>query len=42
MGQVPHASQYLTTLLHAWREGDGAVFSALIERIYGELKIIAS
>ncbi len=42
MGQAPHARQDLTTLLHAWREGDGAAFATLIERIYGELKVIAS
>ncbi len=42
MSQGPYASQDLTTLLHAWREGDGAAFSVLLDRVYVELKLIAS
>jgi RNA polymerase sigma factor (TIGR02999 family) len=42
MGQALHTDQDLTTLLQAWREGDGAAFSGLIDRVYAELKIIAA
>jgi RNA polymerase sigma factor (TIGR02999 family) len=34
--------QDLTTLLHAWRDGSGAAFATLIDRVYGELRIIAA
>lgn len=32
----------LTTLLHAWRQGDGAAFDKLIEQVYAELKRMAA
>jgi len=42
MSQEPLASQDITTLLHAWCKGDGSAFSVLIDRVYAELKVIAS
>jgi RNA polymerase sigma factor (TIGR02999 family) len=41
MTQPTDAQSDLTTLLHAWRQGSDPAFSALIERVYGELTRIA-
>lgn len=38
----PASAVELTTLLHAWRSGNGTALNELIERVYGELKKIAS
>jgi RNA polymerase sigma factor (TIGR02999 family) len=38
----PSPKPDLTTLLHAWRSGDGAAFSTLIDRVYDELKVMAA
>jgi RNA polymerase sigma factor (TIGR02999 family) len=39
----PHNGQDdLTTLLHAWRAGDGSAISAVIDRLYPNLKSIAA
>ncbi|MEO8386415.1 MAG: ECF-type sigma factor [Betaproteobacteria bacterium] len=32
----------LTALLRSWRDGSGVAFSALIDQVYGELKVIAA
>src|SRR5689334_123230 len=38
--KVPQDS--LTTLLHAWREGNGSAFSQLIDKVYAQLRSIAA
>jgi RNA polymerase sigma factor (TIGR02999 family) len=42
MTQPAEPQSDLTTLLHAWRQGSDPAFSALIERVYGELTRIAA
>jgi RNA polymerase sigma factor (TIGR02999 family) len=42
MTQPAESQSDLTTLLHAWRQGSDPAFSALIERVYGELTRIAA
>jgi len=42
MQPSPLANRDLTTLLKAWRQGDGAAFSILIDRVYDELKAMAA
>lgn len=37
--QAPNTS--LTTLLHEWKEGDGAAFSRVLDQVYEQLKRIA-
>lgn len=36
------AQDSLTTLLHAWREGNGSAFSELIDKVYAQLRSIAA
>jgi RNA polymerase sigma factor (TIGR02999 family) len=45
MSAQPHAAvppADLTTLLNAWREGDGTAFGHLIDKVYDELKRVAA
>jgi RNA polymerase sigma factor (TIGR02999 family) len=42
MTQPAESQSDLTTLLHAWRAGSDPAFSALIDRVYGELTRIAA
>jgi len=42
MGSEKGAQDSLTTLLHAWRDGSGTAFAAVIDQVYDELRIIAA
>ena len=42
MSAAPAEKSSLTTLLEAWRQGDGAAFSQLFDQVYGQLKSIAA
>lgn len=42
MASADPAARDLTTLLKAWRQGDGAAFSALLDQVYDELKLMAA
>lgn len=42
MSAAPAEKSSLTTLLDAWRQGDGAAFSQLFDQVYAQLKKISA